>query len=948
MELLAGAAWQWRPKATLTAADTCDRCTVFALQYSDCAVLRVRWNDNAPTSSRFVDPQTNSEPLDRDLELHGHAERVVCVKIYDKDPSVVTVCSASRDCVIVWRVPRRSPVTQTILVEDLPAEPGWVTFDETGTLVAVASERDVKILVIERIEVLVTLEGHLARVTRGEFHPTHHHLLVTASEDRTFKIWDLAARALWFQSTVLSAFSILSVALNPVNGDAAFGFADGSVKVFALLDGYAKELTAFNVENYVRKALRRKQESEREARREKPQVISSLPPWARSQNAQRSTTSVGAIASYGSVDRPGQSDLNDEDEINVDVSCPVLSMKYVCADRTVPKFSTSTKAQQFSSHQDRELLDYKQFLVVGVPGYLLSVNAYSFEIGIVHDFQQSLERTRQPLDPICVAKDFCLYHPPRSDNLHCGVISAFQPCFTMLNIATPSSDTSWQSTGNQAEVSAISAYQISLTEERPACHDNNERVSVIPQGPPPKDSVLNVPPLSAMKTPPKGAKSLDKPVAFHTRIKSSGYGSSSTPFAARRTPPKSRSKARKSLADSRAKGSSTSVDSYLKEYPTNCGLLQHYQPKHALPPKTLHQGAILHIEYSGDAKWLATSGNDRVAQVCKLPFSRFGGEGNVFVGHDQAVRAIHWSQNDRTLVTVGSDKTSRLWLLDSDTSSLTLQGIAPPSSMAAAAAAMGSMSSAKKATRQEIVEARFFYMDKFLLSACGNLARLHQFELDEVYARASSSKAKPTKKKNDIEVLENQSRKKRVAQWSFDDMQSVTSLACMNGAFLSSVAVIAGSDRSLRVLDVGAGGGGRTVRVVRDAHSRAAHTVALPRPTCYASHPSNFYDLLLSSATDSTTHLWDIRADNCVMRFGEHVNRVHTLGVAFSPCMRYVATGSEDRAAYIYDIRTGRRLVKLIGHTDVVTSVAFSPLHPQLATASCDGTVRFYSSEASE
>ncbi|KAE9250768.1 hypothetical protein PF002_g4612 [Phytophthora fragariae] len=649
MELLADAVWQWRPRATLTAADSCDRCTVFALQYSDCAVLRVRWNaDNLVQTDGYAEPQVGSEPLDRDLELHGHAERVVCVKIYAKDCSAVNC-----HCVAYY---------------------GEVA---CGSIHSVASERDVKIFVIERKEVLVTLEGHLARVTKGEFHPIHHHLLVTASEDRTFKIWDLATRTLWFQSAVLSAFSILSIALNPVNGDAAFGFADGSVKIFALLDRYAKELTAFNVENFMRKSLRKIQETEDEARQDMPQVISSLPPWARSQRAQKNSTG---------------------------------------------------------------------------------------------------------------------------------------------------------------------------------------------------------------------------------------------------------------------------------EYPMNCGLLQHYQPKNSLPPKTLHQGAILHVEYSSDAKWLATSGNDRVAQVCKLPFSRFGGEGNVFVGHDQAVRAIHWSQNNRMLVTVGSDRTSRIWLADSDACSLTLEGIAPPSDIAAAAAAMGSMSmsSAKKATRQEIVEARFFYMDKFLLSACGNLVRLHQFELDEAFARASSSKAKPAKKKNDVEILENRSCKKRVAQWSFGDMQSVTSLACVNGAFLSSVAVLAGSDRSIRVLDIGAGGGGRTVRVVRDAHSRAAHTVALPRPTCYTSHPSNFYDLMLSSAADSTTHLWDIRADNCVMRFCEHVNRVHTLGVAFSPCMRYVATGSEDRAAYIYDIRTGRRLVKIKGHSEVVTSVAFNPLHPQLATASIDGTVRFYSSKRSD
>ncbi|KAL4160025.1 hypothetical protein PRNP1_000597 [Phytophthora ramorum] len=737
MELLADAAWQWRPKATLTAVDFCNRCTVFALQYSDCAVLRVRWNASSPTSlagnPRFLESEVSAE---RDLELHGHTERVVSVRIYEKDPSAVILCSASRDCVIVWRLAGKSRVTQSILVENLPAEPGWVTFDDTGTLAAVASERDVKIFVIERKEVLVTLEGHLARVTRGEFHPIHHHLLITTSEDRTFKIWDLAARALWFQSAVLSAFSILSVALNPVNGDAAFGFADGSIKVFAVLDGYAKELTAFNVENFIRKSLRRKQEADVEARQEKPQVISSLPPWARKENTQKISSGEGAATTYGSVDRFLTSDSTGECEINTEVSCPVLSMKYLCVNRAAPSLSVSMQELRFNGHHDRELLAYEQFLVVGVPGYLVSVNAYSFEIGIIHDFQQPLARmdtARQLLDPICVAKEFCLYHQPRSNTLQCGV----------------------------------------------------------------------------------------------------------------------------------------------------------------------------------------------------------------------AVRAIHWSHNDRMLVTVANDKTSRLWLADCDTSSLTLQGIAPPSSIATAAAAMGSMSSAKKATRQEVVEARFFYMDKFLLSACGNLARLHQFDLDEAFARASSSKAK-TKKKNDVEVLENQSRKRRVAQWSFDDMQSVTSLACVNGAFLSSVAVIAGSDRSLRVLDVGADGGGRTVRVVRDAHSRAAHTVALPRPTCYASHPSNFYDLLLSSAPDSTTHLWDIRADNCVMRFCEHVNRVHTLGVAFSPCMRYVATGSEDRAAYIYDIRTGRRLVKLKGHSDVVTSVAFSPLHPQLATGSCDGTVRFYSSEEAE
>lgn len=86
MELL-GAAWQWRPKATLTAADTTDQCTIFALQYSDCAVLQVHWNAKSPLKG----------PQEENMELHGHAERIVCVKICQRNCPDIVFGSASRD-----------------------------------------------------------------------------------------------------------------------------------------------------------------------------------------------------------------------------------------------------------------------------------------------------------------------------------------------------------------------------------------------------------------------------------------------------------------------------------------------------------------------------------------------------------------------------------------------------------------------------------------------------------------------------------------------------------------------------------------------------------------------------------------------------------------------------------------------------------------------------------
>ncbi|KAF1324609.1 G-protein beta wd-40 repeats containing protein, partial [Globisporangium splendens] len=732
MQVRGEASWQWKPKATVTAADSCRVCTALALEYADRTLVRVRRNPQFADSRPGRAAKGSEEPqVDDETELQG---------------------------------------------AHVPHE--------------------------------VELSSHLERVHLSGFQFVSCDLVLSVKR----LIWDLAAKALLFQSSVLSAFAILSLATNPRTGDLSIGFADGTIRVFSLLGDFAKQIMVANIESFLRKLLWKKQRQEeiQGLLRESPNAISSLLPWARSEQSQE-IAQIQAQMQAVTLTSPGA----------------------VCA-------GTSGSCSSNQCHES----------------------------------------------------------------------------------ASASTNTS------SSIASSI--------------------ISVLPTGPPPQDSVLNLPSLAVVAgsklLKKKAGKSLDKPITFHSRVKSSGYGAS-LPFGmGKRTSIQDR----KTPASARSLKPPAVVDAFLKEYPMQCGMLQHFQQKHELPCSTLHNGAIHHIEFSHDAKWLATSGQDKVAQVCKLPFSRFRGEtGSVFVGRDNAVRSIHWSHNNQMVVTTSRDKSARVWLADSDVASLTFHGVPPastspgklkPSASAPATRSFkNNSSSAKKVTKQEIVDAMFFYMDKFIVSGCGNAIRLHQFELDELHARAQTKKAK----KNDILVEENTSRKKKVAEWTMDAMQSLTALTCVNSSFLSSVIIAAGSDCSLRILDAAVGG--KTLRLISDAHARAAHTIALPKASCFTSHLSNFYDLLLSSALNSTIHLWDIRADNCVMRFGEHVNRVHPLGVAFSPCMRYIATGSEDRTAYLHDIRTGRCLRKLTGHTDVVTCVAFNPLYPQLATSSYDGTIRFYS-----
>mmetsp|Transcript_27654 Transcript_27654/g.39103 ORF Transcript_27654/g.39103 Transcript_27654/m.39103 type:complete len:105 (+) Transcript_27654:1-315(+) len=100
--------------------------------------------------------------------------------------------------------------------------------------------------------------------------------------------------------------------------------------------------------------------------------------------------------------------------------------------------------------------------------------------------------------------------------------------------------------------------------------------------------------------------------------------------------------------------------------------------------------------------------------------------------------------------------------------------------------------------------------------------------------------------------------------------------------------------------------------------------------------------MFLTSAADGCVKLWDVRVGAFVRRFEGHVNRQQPVGAAFSPCGRYFATGSEDKCTFLFDLRMTTYVEKLTGSSDVVSDVAFHPAHPQLAAASYDGKIRFY------
>ena len=91
---------------------------------------------------------------------------------------------------------------------------------------------------------------------------------------------------------------------------------------------------------------------------------------------------------------------------------------------------------------------------------------------------------------------------------------------------------------------------------------------------------------------------------------------------------------------------------------------------------------------------------------------------------------------------------------------------------------------------------------------------------------------------------------------------------------------------------------------------------------------------------ENFARLYDLQYRKYTQTFIGHKDWISCLD--FSPNSELLATGSLDMTAKLWNIRTGKELQTFVGHSSYITSVSFSPTGKYLITYAWDGSAKLW------
>ncbi|KAJ3186330.1 WD repeat-containing protein 27 [Gaertneriomyces sp. JEL0708] len=864
--------------------------------------------------------------------------------------------TGSSDALYLWELPRHCESQQRLsqpkgrlLATDIGTI-NHISINDAATWVAVCLDESVYVLEISSNRT-VRLEGHLSTVTGITFFPNTDESqvwLASISQDRTFKVWDVANETCLYQSPIISPCALTCIAIDPLLNRLCIGSEDGKVRFYETTPRRGnpvepRSLTTLDTVCLVG------QDGEEEKKDEPISVVSSLPDWRTKPQHKRVPTP-------------------DDDESTADFTAAILGLAY-CSFRT------------HRNIVDHETPDERLRLLIGCSSRLLIFDPGSYELLAEIPYQRfpfglppaEDLRTKQPLGIAGVyafascggALNTCSV---ACGNVFSGVVSLLRvqevipvrPRSRQVSVSSSMAEDidlptlvksavtehvkgAWSDNVYKDVLTSLAKLEIRSLDDIAAAADvdlpvpgyvqeainariGRASVSVsddaelsfeisdtteFATGSPlkPKKLTSNSSLTSKKQVTPRSKKGgvHDQPVTFHSKVKSSGYTQA----------PQVRK-----LFTQPGKKASPSPRKLSGHVPTALYPDVPLDKRMTLPSSVHHTRPVTAVSFSPTGL-CASASADATARYHR--FSKEKIYTKDLIGHNGPLTSVTWSAQasatfGQLLLTSSLDGSCRLWSVTQADPLLQLKSIHGSNSNVAPKVNKPGLAKASipkiKEFQNEIRNVRFYYKDKFVVVPCGSSFYLYSYHL----AKLEKGSVKPGLNYHSYKL----EREFNV------EAHSVTALGCVNTR-KSGLMVTGMSDKTVRIWDIARC---EVVRRVDAAHTRVVHAIGVAD---YIDGGGMFENMFATSAVTDSIKCWDLRTPRSVLHLHGHVNQHATVHCAISPCGKFLATGSEDNHAYVYDLRKGAVMYRVGGHKDAVATVAFDSTSARLATGSHDG-----------